>query len=508
MAILNCWKISPILLWCRCAFLGVTPAVVALTVLTILAPTLAGQVSRRNLSNGSLRSIGSLAELTQPFAAQVVLRGVVTFAHDTGLFVQDQTGAIEVLQSTPLPLAIGDEVEITGDYNLGDHRPMIRNAVARRLWSGSEPVPLELTPEQAAEGNYLSYLVTVEGKLLQKQISGTQLSFVLEGDNQIFTVSVDISSPSAERLSSEFVEGSTLRAKGICSLSSWKNDPSSVTFTMLLRSFDDLRTVSPAPWWNMAHTVSVVLGAITVLLCIYRFHVYNLHLRFEAVMNERMRFAREMHDTLAQSFSGLSLILEDLLNEMNAAPPSAAMHHKLELALKTVQHSRKEAYGSIFALRALPAQNVSLMEILMAAAKVNGAGDGIKIVEHQIGIPSDLQSDTQHNLIRIAEGAIANAIRHAEASKVELILDYSSTEVSLSICDDGKGFEVDKAPSVDLGHFGLTVMRERASRMGGWLSVTSSLDGTTVTVRVPCEKRMGTFRRMVMRYPGTSGLDK
>ena len=114
-----------------------------------------------------LRSIGALADPLDRSASRIVtLRGVVTLVRRNTIYVQDQTGAIAVFPPEQARLAIGDEVELQGQYDRRDSGGELRASVIRKLWSGSPPVPLSLKPEQAAEGSYRGRLIDTEGRLL------------------------------------------------------------------------------------------------------------------------------------------------------------------------------------------------------------------------------------------------------------------------------------------------------------------------------------------------------
>lgn len=452
----------------------------------------------------TLRSIGSLSDFDISHKQTVVLRGVVTYSLGTTVYVQDQTGAIRVLPINPPPLALGDEVELTGIYTRNGQHASIQSATIHRLWSGSQPVPLALTPEQAAEGEYNSRLIEVEGRLIQKQMQHGGATFAMEGEQQFFAVRLDLSSPGSANMLSQFDPGSILRLTGICSLPLEKGSSSPVSFSVLLRSADDIRVISPAPWWNLRHAAMIAVGFIALLFLFHRIRVHNLGLRFRAVMEERSRLAREMHDTLAQGFSGVALQLENLANELRRSSQTPFALRQLELALRMVRHSREEAYGSIFVLRSLASQDLDLLKTLAASARLKMNAQNVEIFTKQTGDSFALPADTAHNLIRIGQEAIANAIRHSGASEIDLVLVYSSSSITLSVLDNGSGFDVENANSTGLGHFGLAGMRERAARINATIHILSPPgDGTNITVIVPkCNSTNGLSRNSDLFFSG------
>ena len=108
--------------------------------------------------------------------------------------------------------------------------------------------------------------------------------------------------------------------------------------------------------------------------------------------------------------------------------------------------------------------------------------------------PADLRAwiallEREGELLRIGQEAIANAARHAAAMHIHVDLSQESHLVRLRVTDDGRGFDVDEILNADSGHYGLTGMQERAARMGGRLTVTSSPRGTVVEASVPCARQ-------------------
>jgi signal transduction histidine kinase len=434
----------------------------------------------------ALRSIDSLSKVDVTRRPIVLLRGTVTLFLNSTVYVQDQTAAIEVHPIDTQPLALGDEVELSGIYTRSENSPVIQNATMHRLWSGSEPVPVALTPEQAAEGDFSSRLIEVEGRLVRKQTLPDEATFAFEGNSQLFAAHLDFSSPGSTAILSQFEPGAVVRLTGICTLPAERGESAPVSFTILLRSLDDLHIVSPAPWWNRRHLAYVAVALIGLLLMLHRIHVHNLNLRFRAVMDERSRLAREMHDTLAQGFSGVALQLETLAHELRGSRQTPLARQQLDIALKMVRHSREEAYSSIFILRSLARENLDFLKVLVDDARLKHGAQHVEMITATTGGPFLLSADTAHNLIRIGQEAVTNAIRHSGASRIELSIEYSDTALTLCISDNGKGFDVTNANSSEIGHFGLTGMRERAARINAIVRIESSLHhGTTIIAISP-----------------------
>ncbi|MGA2215727.1 MAG: two-component regulator propeller domain-containing protein [Bryobacteraceae bacterium] len=217
--------------------------------------------------------------------------------------------------------------------------------------------------------------------------------------------------------------------------------------------------------------------------------LYNLRLRqirqrFSLVLEERGRLAREIHDTLAQGFVGISSQLDAVALTLNGRVDVARKH--LDLARKMVRHSLTEARRSVMDLRASALEGHDLPAALSEAAPQWTAGSAVHIRVDVEGEHRPLPEETEQHLLRIAQEAVTNAVKHAHASQVRIHLQMAGRELSLRVADDGQGFEQDEAFSEVGGHFGLLGMRERAERLGGELRLRSEPgQGTEVHVTVP-----------------------
>jgi signal transduction histidine kinase/ligand-binding sensor domain-containing protein len=217
--------------------------------------------------------------------------------------------------------------------------------------------------------------------------------------------------------------------------------------------------------------------------------LYNLRLRqirqrFALVLEERVRLAREIHDTLAQGFVGISSQLDAVALTLNNQLDVARKH--LELARKMARHSLTEARRSVMDLRASALEGHDLPSALSEAAHQWTAGSPVQVRVDVAGENRPLPEETEQHLLRIAQEAVTNAVKHARASQVNIHLEMANRKLSLRVADNGRGFEQDEAFSEVGGHFGLLGMRERAARLGGELQLHSEPgQGTEVAVTVP-----------------------
>jgi signal transduction histidine kinase/ligand-binding sensor domain-containing protein len=236
--------------------------------------------------------------------------------------------------------------------------------------------------------------------------------------------------------------------------------------------------------WFRYFCVALAAAAIWGL---YNLRLRQIRQRFALVLEERGRLAREIHDTLAQGFVGISSQLDAVALTLNGHVDMARKH--LELARKMVRHSLTEARRSVMDLRASALEGHDLPSALSEAAHQWTAGSPVQVHVDVEGDSGPLPEETEQHLLRIAQEAVTNAVKHARASQVNIHLEMANRKLSLRVADNGRGFEQDEAFSELGGHFGLLGMRERAERLGGELRLHSEPGhGTEVAVTVPISK--------------------
>lgn len=220
----------------------------------------------------------------------------------------------------------------------------------------------------------------------------------------------------------------------------------------------------------------------------------QLTLRFEERLAERTRIARELHDTLLQSFQALMLhfqAVNDLL------PPGKAKE-ALERALDRADQAIVEGRDAIQNLRSSTTVTNELGQAMAALGEeFGGARDGkscsptLRVSVE--GTPRELHPILRDDIYRIAREALRNAFRHAQANKIEADIIYGERLLRLRIRDDGRGIDPKLLDAGRDGHWGLPGMRERAEQIGALLDIWSQLGaGTEVDLRIPSSVAYGT----------------
>ena len=237
-------------------------------------------------------------------------------------------------------------------------------------------------------------------------------------------------------------------------------------------------------WFKALLVAALLLATYGV----YRLRVRAVEGRFQAVLAERNRIAREIHDTLAQGFMGVSVQLEIVARLLSSSSEAAREH--LDVARTQVRSSIAEARQAIWALRSQQTLQATGNEDLAArfSRMVQQATQTVpaKVRFAVHGAYRPLGGKVEDQLLRIGQEAVTNAARHAEAQNITIELTFTQKKVRMRIADDGRGFQVLPNGKGPEGHFGLAGMRERAAQIPAKISVTSAPgEGTSVEVEAP-----------------------
>src|SRR6202046_3539817 len=423
---------------------------------------------------------------------RVRVRGVVGYQQSgNALFLVSQGKGLRVLTQQNTPVEIGDLVEVLGFPAMSDSAPMLEDAVYQRLSHERAPEPVELnlaTPWEQFDGA----VMTTEAKLLNRQAQPDAVRLLLQ-QGEIYFDATLAPAPAVNYLLS-IPLNSEIRVTGICLVRSgglWRTPES---FRMLLRSPQDVVLLRAPSWWNLRHTLWLLGITACVLLTVVawvvvlgrrlreQMAIIRQKLRSGAVLEERNRIARELHDTLEQELAGITMQLDLAVDCFQQAPRIA--EQALETARNMSRHSMVEARRSVWDLRCQLLEDGDLVFALAKIVEPLTQGEHAKVEAKFEGSPVRLPRPAEMNLLRIGQEAVATAMKHGLARHIAIELRYAPESVRLTVSDDGQGFAADQASPT--GHFGLLDMRERAQSMGSHMTVESEPGhGTRIAVEVP-----------------------
>jgi signal transduction histidine kinase len=257
----------------------------------------------------------------------------------------------------------------------------------------------------------------------------------------------------------------------------WNGTPTSLAFS-----------IRPPFYRTPPFYAACAAGALGLVLAAHRLRLRQMHARLTAIIDERTRIARELHDTLAQGLAGLGLQIDAALGILPEEPRLTRVRRQLEQGLFMVRASLAEVRRSIWVLRAQTTRDASGLAATLSASLAQLTTDaGISLRVEVSGAPGAVDPDLERSLLRIAHEAVTNAVRHAEAQSIAIGLHFDRDHLRLRVRDDGRGFDVDGSPlKVRSNHFGLLGISERARSLGGELRLESRPGaGTEIDCRLP-----------------------
>jgi signal transduction histidine kinase len=441
---------------------------------------------------------------------RVKVAGIVTSVSDKLLIVQDDSGGVRVKKREAVDVEVSDRVEVVGFPEMKRGSVALTQALVRKTGQASLPEPRVIASEELYSGLYGAQVVQLSGELLgQKNLDGNQV-LELQSGQRIFRA--ELPAVKAGRLP-QIPVGSRLQVTGVSLLERVEADlllggngeSPAASFGILLRNPWDVAVLERPPWWAWKHaalaigTLSFVLAAAMLWIrylrgkVARRTHQLNEAMnkleketRVSATLAERDRLAGEIHDSIEQGLSAIVIQIESALKHFER--PDQARRH-MDMAKSMATFSRTEVQNAVWDMQSPMLENIDLPGALQRVSQGISAGDRPRVTVNIEGMVQPLTSTVEHHLLRIAQEAITNAVKHGAPENIRIQLHYQADRVSLMIQDDGSGFVPGKV-STSGGHFGLQGMQLRAQKIDATLSVVSEVgSGTRVEVGVPCEKK-------------------
>ncbi|MET0168468.1 MAG: ATP-binding protein, partial [Vicinamibacterales bacterium] len=232
------------------------------------------------------------------------------------------------------------------------------------------------------------------------------------------------------------------------------------------------------PWFYLVCGLSVFL----VVYLSWRVHVRQVRRQFALVLAERIRMSRAIHDTLLQGLAALALQVNDLSHNTDLS--SQPGRNRILAIRRQVEGYIRQARRSIMDLRTPTLATGDLSQALRDAAELAIGGRPVALDVTVKGTPHACAALVEEQLVLIGQEAVNNAVRHGQASRVAVEIDYRDDRTFLRVADDGVGFDPEAARAP--GHYGLVSMRERAEQVRGRITIASRPgSGTEIETVVP-----------------------
>jgi len=243
-------------------------------------------------------------------------------------------------------------------------------------------------------------------------------------------------------------------------------------------------------WFRYALIFSIgAFGALAAVLVQRRRHLLAqqaLKSRYDATLAERARIAQDMHDTLLQGFTGITMQLRAIQRVLARRPNEGVV--ALETVLTSADGALRDARNAIWDLRAVELEGRDLPEALEGAVRSMTAGASVSVDFSVRGNRRPLSPLIETTALRVGREAVMNALKHADARKVDVRLEYAPRALILHIADDGRGMSSSAIEAPSDGHLGISGMRARARQAAGTMDIASQPgSGTTVRVTLPSD---------------------
>jgi signal transduction histidine kinase len=404
------------------------------------------------------------------------------------LYIKDGAGGVRVETEQSPDVRPGELVEAAGFPGVSPGKPILRNAVFKVVGAEREPPPVTVSTAGVLTPDHDAELVRMEGELLSVLTGPTERVLVLRLGDTVFNAGIDVSQASGTV--DAIRPGSLLSITGVYSYQ--EGPPPS--FRIFLRSAGDVRVLAAAPWWTLRH--SAVMALILALAAtIGAFWMLAMGKRkrqqYQAVLTERTRVARELHDTVEQGLAGITLQLEAVAGSLQTAPEAA--RQLLDVARQMLRYSLEETKRSVMDLRSQALETRDLPGALTNLARQMTLGTRVQAEVRVSGQSQRLDAAQEHHLLRIGLEALTNALKHGDATRIDIELQFGPDGTNLIVSDNGRGLQHDRATPG--AHFGLQGVRERVDKLGGLLEIDSPPGaGTRLAVMVPIRATEGPAR--------------
>lgn len=448
------------------------------------------------------------------------IEGTVTYYDgDSLMYVQENDVGIQVRLNDPVSVGIGDRVEVSGFIDTSRYLSGLRGALVRRIGFHEDPVAIPKTITQIIDEHQSfnewqpTKTTSCDGQLIQ--LSGRLLDFQVGIAPQPNRLEIDC----GDSVTTAFLSGGTrvlspgteLSVTGVAKLV-FPETVATVKLAkpdrvdLLLRSENDIVVVSRPSWWTLQRTyvALLIVAGLGIFAFLWAFTMRrtltqrtkqlaremrdrrDAALEFQGAIRERTRLAANLHDTVLQTMAGLAYQLEACGQRGQSEPESFRGH--LATARRMVQHGQDDLRNTVWALHCLPLDDGTFLDSVEHAVRKIGQGHDTTI---QVTCADDfpfLADFIAGNLLLVIQESIHNALKHANARRIDVELNVSRDKdrVSVRIRDDGSGFEVSRRRTSSDGHFGVEGMEQRIERLCGTFEIQSQVGaGTVVHADIP-----------------------
>jgi signal transduction histidine kinase len=432
---------------------------------------------------------------------------VIYFEPGSAMFLQDGGHGVEIQTKERQPLAVGDRVEVLGFVSQGDYTPLLQDGVYRKISSSPQPAPSPVTPDEALTGNHDCQLIEISARLIDRTLHGSEQFLVLQESNFIFQAS--LKQYNGHDNFSLLQNGSRVAVTGVCRIEpgEWQagNNWRAKSFSIQLRSPDDVVLLQAPPWWTLKKLLWIVgaLGfaalAAFVWVVVLRRRVAErtreleiqiqkrqLAERTREIEQERARVAHDLHDDLGSGLTEVNMLTTLVKSPTTSADEKQRYLGELTETARRMVTSLDEIVWAVNprndTIASLASYFGSYAQRLLDLASISC---GLDIAHDLPEYPLDPKF--RQELFFAFKEALTNVVRHAGATQVWLRISVREQCLIVEVSDDGHGFNPENRQA---GDDGIANMKERLKALDGRCEITTTPEGTTVCLRAALPRRL------------------
>jgi signal transduction histidine kinase len=456
-----------------------------------------------------VRSIADLKrEVADPSSLhRARVAGEVTLQDAEWFFIQDETGGIRVQTPNHPSVKTGDAVEVVGFSMTRGATRILSDAIVHTATGIRRAEPSKLDLSEALPIRQNGSLIRIQASLLAAKTIGDSQILELQEGRRVFTATL---STERGRLT-ELVPGSQLGITGVCDTESTalplgttaREKAALASLNIWLRSADDVKVLHGPPWWTWKRT-ALLIGTLLTILTAALLWVHLLRRRLERqkaaqlafsqqvlkrLEDERHRIAANLHDGLGQV---LLAIRNQALLAIQRSPEKSSLRQRLDEISGATSQALDEVRQITHGLRPYQLNRLGLTQAIRATVNSVSSNGQILFASRVEDIDKVFDTDSEIHVYRIVQEAINNILKHSKATEAAVVIKNRTNIISLSIRDNGRGFDVNSVSASqphDLG-YGLSGIAERVRILRGTLAIDSRPgEGTSLSIEIPMTVR-------------------
>lgn len=432
---------------------------------------------------------------------RVKVSGVVLHSRPPEYFLADGKKGFRIVSRDAIDLIPGDEVDAVGFPRLGGSSPALLEVQVRKKGRLPIPAPLDVSAEELAASRLDSTLVTVRATVLSDTVQRAERVIELKAGKTQFLARLSPVIGEAKPM----VRGSVVQVSGVYAIVPGDDFVMAARpFDLLLNSSADVRILKRGPWWTTRHTMAVIAmlssglllalvwGTMLRRVVAQRGRQLALELeerqaieRHRAMEQERVRMAQDLHDELGSGLTEAGILSSLVKNPQIPDEKKDAYLDQLSEVCRSLVTGLDEIVWAVNP-RYDSVPDLAGYYSLFAQGYLQLAGiTCLQNIDESIpGLPLD--SNIRHGIFMAFKEGLNNIVRHSRAEEVALVIGVDGGILSVSLSDDGCGFDT---ASTAPGRDGLNGMKQRMEKLGGDCTVTSKVGvGTTVVLTLPLER--------------------